>query len=166
MGTIISSRPMSVIYWKCFQPLHGACSGLQSQQDIEMNKYECITVLSLLLLFHCILPLLAGVFSAVLFQYGYQSFSLVVVSFCILQNDLVSYSYSCVPLEAFSYSFSQLTKMEMALLKGFQFQLTKRKEAKLIVFILVLVVCMDQTLQLVIVLVLNFQCQFSQLQFD
>ena len=63
MGTIISSRPMSVIYWKCFQPLHGACSGLQSQQDIEMNKYECITVLSLLLLFHCILPLLAGVFT-------------------------------------------------------------------------------------------------------
>ena len=61
-----------------------------------------------------------------------SEFQFCYSQFCILQNDVVSYSYSynSDPSEAFSYSFGQLTKIEIALLKRFQFQLTKRKEAK------------------------------------
>jgi len=42
----------------------------------------------------------------VLFKYGYLSFSLVIVSFYILSNDLVSYNYSNAPSEVIRYSYS------------------------------------------------------------
>jgi len=46
-------------------------------------------------------------YQAVMFSIWPSEFSLVIVSFCILLNDLLSHSnfYSCDLSEAFSYSF-------------------------------------------------------------
>ena len=74
---------------------------------------------------------------AVLFQFLYQTFSLVIVRFCFLYSDLVIVIFVLLWK---LLVIVQLSKMEMAKLKGFQFQLTKKKRSKFTISILVLVV--------------------------